>query len=163
MGATNSTETDAILNTPSRGALRGITQIDCTTKQPICARYTRIPYALPPTGPRRWQRPVALPADFSFNDPTTGQPGDYTEFGNVCPQPIYGHGVVELKNELAAKEPEMRQSEDCLYLNVWVPEGKVPEGGWPVQIYLREFEPIPLFLLQTLACYISRELPLTSS
>ncbi|KAE8452466.1 hypothetical protein EG329_000368 [Mollisiaceae sp. DMI_Dod_QoI] len=135
MGATNSTQRDVFLNTP-KGALRGITQIDCITGQPVCTRYTRIPYALPPTGLRRWTRPAALPADFSFNDLTTGEPGNYQEFGNVCPQPEYGHSAAVLENENAAEKVEMKQSEDCLYLNIWIPAGQAPEGGWPVQIYL---------------------------
>lgn len=138
MGATNSTNREINLKTSSRGALRGITQIDQTSGQPVCSRYTRIPYALPPTGSRRWCRPVALPVDFSFNDSTTGEPGNYTEFGNVCPQPQYGHSAAALENKNAAPEPEKKQSEDCLYLNMWVPAGKAPEGGWPVQIYLRK-------------------------
>jgi carboxylesterase type B len=28
------------------------------------------------------------------------------------------------------------ESEDCLYLNVWVPAGDAPEGGFPVMFWL---------------------------
>jgi carboxylesterase type B len=28
------------------------------------------------------------------------------------------------------------ESEDCLYLNVWVPTGDAPDGGWPVMFWL---------------------------
>lgn len=136
MGATNSTEREAILHTQSRGSLRGTQRVDRTTGLPVYTRYTRVPYALPPIASQRWRRPVALPADFSFSNQKTGEPGDYTIFGNACPQPLYGHSAVVLENELAAKEAEATYGEDCLYLNVWVPEREAPEGGWPVQIYL---------------------------
>lgn len=139
MGATNSTCREAVLDTGSRGALRGITYTDRTTGQPACSRYTRIPYAFPPVGSRRWRRPVALPADWSFNDSATGEPGNYTEFGHTCPQPVYGDSAARLENELAAEEAQMGRSEDCLYLNVWVPEGQPPPGGWAVQVYIRKF------------------------
>lgn len=138
MGATNSTEREVVLNTPARGSLRGIQQADHTTGLPVLTRYTRVPYALPSTASRRWRRPVALPSDFTFSDLKTGEPGNYTKFGKACPQPPYAHSTVVLKNELAAKEEETSYGEDCLYLNIWVPEGKAPDGGWPVQIYLRK-------------------------
>jgi carboxylesterase type B len=72
MGATNSTQREVILNTPSRGSLRGIQQADRITGLPVLTRYTRIPYALPPIASRRWQRPFALATDFSFSNLQTG-------------------------------------------------------------------------------------------
>jgi carboxylesterase type B len=34
-------------------------------------------------------------------------------------------------------------SEDCFQVNVWVPVGDAPEGGWPVLFYIRTFNPHP--------------------
>lgn len=137
MGATNSTQALSTLET-SKGSLTGLLQSDAATGEPVCTRYTAIPYALPPVGARRWKRPTSLPDDFTFNK-QDGNAGDYTQFGNICPQPVYGHGAVRLPNKSAAPEPENVQSEDCLYLNIWVPAGDAPEGGWPVQFFIREY------------------------
>ncbi|KAL3418546.1 carboxylesterase-lipase family protein [Phlyctema vagabunda] len=134
MGATNSILGTARLPT-SKGTLQGRSETDPISKKLVCTRYTRVPYALPPTGARRWQKPVPLPAEFSFTS-EDGNAGDYTEFGNVCPQPIYKHGSVVLPNDKAAPPHVRNYSEDCLYLNIWVPAGEVPEGGWPVQAYI---------------------------
>lgn len=30
-------------------------------------------------------------------------------------------------------------------MNIWVPAGDVPEGGWPVQVYIREMTQFFLF------------------
>ena len=49
--------------------------------------YLGIPYALAPTGQRRWRKPEALPSDYSYE--VSGEPRDCTEFGNICPQEIY--------------------------------------------------------------------------
>jgi para-nitrobenzyl esterase len=65
------------------------------------AAFRGIPYAEPPTGPRRWQPTVpAAPWD---------QLRDATQFGANCPQPSRG----------ADPGP---QSEDCLTLNVITPD-----------------------------------------
>ena len=32
--------------------------------------------------------------------------------------------------------PMPEESEDCLYLNVWAPSKKAPEGGWPVMFWI---------------------------
>ena len=135
MGASNSIESSWILKT-SKGSLRGIQVAESDSNKPLFCRYTRIPYALPPVGDLRWRRPRPLPSDYSFNN-SSGQPGDFTKFGPVCPQPVYDSGAA-LDNPSAAPPIENVQSEDCLYLNIWVPIGEPPDGGWPVQIYLRE-------------------------
>ena len=138
MGATQSTQHSYTLETPS-GSLRGLEFRSKSTGHPVYRRYTRIPFALPPTGHLRWKRPQPLPTDFSFST-TKGQPGDYTQFGPVCPQPIYPMGPAYMDNPDAAEPIENVMNEDCLYLNVWVPvvdEGKVPEKGWPVQVFIR--------------------------
>ncbi|KAF7513340.1 hypothetical protein GJ744_009761 [Endocarpon pusillum] len=146
MGAANSTQSFVTLDTP-RGSLRGIQLSDAQTGKPVYHRYTRIPYALPPVGPLRWRKPHHLPDDFSFSCNTNeAEPGDYTSFGPVSPQPIYNHESPRLYPPEAAPEPVNVQSEDCLYLNVWVPAGRDrerPAAGWPVQFYIRSLSPFP--------------------
>jgi Carboxylesterase family len=146
MGATNSTQSEVILKT-SKGSLRGLQLSDAQTGEPAYRRYTRIPYALPPLGPLRWQKPQALPEDFSFNV-EHDEPGDYTSFGPICPQPVYDLVSGRIKNPDAGPEQENVQSEDCLYLNIWVPagrDGERPEGGWPVQFFIRSFSSSSFF------------------
>lgn len=65
-----------------------------------------IPYALPPTGERRWKAPDALPAWKGTRDAKT--------FGASCYQPRSRPGSI-YASELGP------MSEDCLSLNVWAP------------------------------------------
>lgn len=41
-----------------------------------------------------------------------------------------------MSNPSAAPPFDNVQDEDCLYLNIWVPAGPAPKGGWPVQVYI---------------------------
>jgi para-nitrobenzyl esterase len=68
--------------------------------------FRAIPYALPPTGVRRW-RPPAPPASWSAVR-------DARAFSPQCLQPPYPEQSVFAR-------PDRPQSEDCLYLNVWTP------------------------------------------
>lgn len=133
MGATQSFEHPHVLET-SQGKLQGIEQRDSSGK-PICHRYLKVPYALPPVGSLRWRRPQPLPSNFTFNS-SSGSPGDYTKFGPICPQPHYTHDIALVENHSAAPPIENVQSEDCLYLNIWVPAGNPPADGWPVEFYI---------------------------
>ncbi|KAJ9653443.1 hypothetical protein H2198_007391 [Neophaeococcomyces mojaviensis] len=133
MGATHSKTTSYVLET-KKGKLRGIEQKDANGK-PILYRYAKIPYARPPVGDLRWRRPQPLSSDFSFST-ASGEPGDYSQFGPICPQPEYGHGAAVLENPDAAPKIENTQSEDCLYLNIWVPASSPPPSGWPVQFHI---------------------------
>src|SRR3954464_1760761 len=63
-----------------------------------------IPFAAPPVGPLRWRPPQALVAWSGVRDATV--------FGAECPQTQYPAGSVYIR-------PIQRQSEDCLFLNVW--------------------------------------------
>ena len=74
-----------------------------------------IPFAAPPVGALRW-RPPAPAADWTT-------PLDARQFGPDAPQ---------------APHPDLRgrgMDEDCLYLNVWAPEGADP-GSLPVMVWL---------------------------
>lgn len=70
--------------------------------------YKGIPYALPPTGPRRWRPP----------EPVAPWQGvrDAIDSGPACFQPPRRSGSIYDRPLTAA-------SEDCLYLDIWAPEG----------------------------------------
>lgn len=135
MGAAQSIDTP-YLHTTTRGRLRGLRQCDNTGKT-ICYRFSRVPYALPPVGNLRWRRPQTLPENFTFNAPS-GEPGDYTAFGPICPQPnhLFNFRKAAADGIPSPIEVPFEQGEDCLYLNIWVPPGPAPADGWPVQIHI---------------------------
>ncbi|CCG84808.1 protein of unknown function [Taphrina deformans PYCC 5710] len=87
-------------------------------------RFLGIPYALPPTGQYRFQKPRKLPQDYQY-----GEDGklECKTFPAVCPQPIY-----KMNNTPMPQPPGTKFSEDCLYVNIWIPKGIPPAGGWPV-------------------------------
>ncbi len=92
--------------------------------------YKGIPYAAPPVGDLRWRAPQPpAPYDGVLK-------ADH--FGNICWQtlpkpdvPIMGRFVKEFYSDPDFL-PEM--SEDCLYLNIWVPDGA--DGSCPVGFYI---------------------------
>lgn len=103
------------------GFISGQEISDAATGQPLCNRYLGVPYAQPPIGPRRWALPQPLPAGFSYSSQSC-----YDSFAPQCLQPKYRH-----QYSIDPPEPP-RESEDCLYLNIWTPCGDPPEGGWPI-------------------------------
>jgi para-nitrobenzyl esterase len=76
-----------------------------------------IPYALPPTGTRRWKPPLDVP--------TWKETRDATNYGPACIQPKSRSDSIYLL-ELPAT------SEDCLSLNIWAPANarKAPVLVW---------------------------------
>jgi para-nitrobenzyl esterase len=85
---------------------------------PALKEYLGIPYAAPPVGELRW-RPPQPHARWH-------RPLDATHFGNHCPQRASFAGVASV-------------SEDCLYLNVYVPnEGPRPDAAkrLPVMVWI---------------------------
>ncbi|KAH7135042.1 paraben-hydrolyzing esterase precursor [Dendryphion nanum] len=101
-----------------RGFIEGITILD-KKSSPRCHYFGGLPFALPPTGEFRWAKPRPLPPCFRYG--TKVNPGRYVGSCNQCPQP---------------NNDEASWDEDCLQLNVWVPAGEVPKGGWPVLFWI---------------------------
>jgi para-nitrobenzyl esterase len=81
------------------------------------AVFKGIPYAAPPTGQLRWREPM----------PVRGWTGtrDATTFGAICPQNPSG----------PMPNPQALMSEDCLSLNVWIPEWPIG-GARPVLVWI---------------------------
>src|SRR6266851_5213905 len=96
-------------------------------------QYLGIPYAAAPVGNLRWlppQPPARFKALFQA-----------TQFSNVCTQLLFGLGPLS-------------GSEDCLYLNVYVPDTDSPAHGFPVMVWIHgggltwgagsQYDPTPL-------------------
>ena len=82
--------------------------------------YKGIPFAAPPVGDLRW-KPPAPPT------PWEGE-RDATEFGASCHQaPAADEGFYA--------QPELTESEDCLFLNIWAPADRV-DAGSPVMVWI---------------------------
>ncbi len=76
--------------------------------------YRGIPYAAPPVGPLRWEPPQTP-------TPWLGTL-DATQFANHCPQNASYSGIAST-------------TEDCLYLNVFVPKNTAPNANLPVMVW----------------------------
>lgn len=94
------------IRTTAQGQVQGL--LEKSTES-----YLGIPFAAPPVGPRRWQPPGA-PSNW------TGV-RQATSFGNSCFQ---GHDAFTFATNV---------SEDCLYLNVYVPSKPSKAGPLPVR------------------------------
>ncbi|HXA40319.1 MAG TPA: carboxylesterase family protein [Phenylobacterium sp.] len=92
----------------AQGTLHG------ATAGPV-ASFKNIPFAAPPVGDLRW-RPPQSPASW------TGV-RDATAYGPMCMQ-------------MRQVTPDVKQSEDCLTLNVWTPAGFKPGGKLPVMVFI---------------------------
>ena len=94
------------------GILRGVTEGDVTS-------FKGIPFAAPPVGEFRWRPP----------QPVTPWEGvrDAKEFGPSCAQGGWG---------AAPGTIQAGSSEDCLYLNVWLPAGTKPGAKLPVMVWI---------------------------
>jgi len=110
-----------LLDLQSKGYIEGLCITAKSSGTKACYYYGGLPYALPPTGPLRWQRPRPLPPFYRYG--TKAHPGRFTGATGVCPQ-------------LGRGPPSPQSAEDCLQLNVWVPAGAAPPAGWPVYFFI---------------------------
>ncbi|KRB80732.1 carboxylesterase [Sphingomonas sp. Root710] len=94
---------------PPAGKLRGVREDGMSV-------FRAIPYALPPTGARRWRPPVAMPR---WDGVRAAQ-----QAGVACMQPPMTPGIYD--------RGQMRMSEDCLTLDVTAPPNarKAPVMVW---------------------------------
>ncbi|XP_078117820.1 neuroligin-4, X-linked-like isoform X1 [Sander vitreus] len=122
----------------AQGRIRGIlTPLPSDLLGPVI-QYLGVPYARPPTADRRFQPP----------EPPLPWPGirNVTQFAPVCPQSLDERSMLGdmmpswlTANLDIAATYLTHQSEDCLYLNIYVPteEDIHEEGGQrPVMVYV---------------------------
>ena len=109
------------------GDIRGILNKDGNVEI-----FAGIPFAAPPVGDLRWKEPQdvipwtgILEADHFAPMAMQKENGRFFQF--------LMNMYTGSKNDRTYKGP---MSEDCLYLNLWRPVGKAPEGGWPVLVYV---------------------------
>ena len=86
-------------------------------------KFLGIPYALPPTGHFRFSKPRKLPEDYAYGNGLL----DCTRLRPACHQP---------DNLLTHTGKSIEYSEDCLFLNIWVPADPPPTRGWPVLAWI---------------------------
>lgn len=92
----------------AQGALHGATAGAVTS-------FKGVPFAAPPVGDLRWRPPQAPAAWTGVRDATA--------YGPMCMQ-------------MRQVTPDVKQSEDCLTLNVWTPAGFKPGGKLPVMVFI---------------------------
>lgn len=86
------------------------------TQQNGVYQFLGMPYAAPPVGERRWQPPTPPSAWEGVRDATV--------FGNAA-----------IQTRVTDFDPGAKQSEDCLYLNIWSPTLD-PDANLPVMLWI---------------------------
>ena len=100
-----------VVNTSS-GKIRGVIEGSVSI-------FKGIPFAAPPVGEYRWRPPRPVPAWEGVRDAN--------EFGPNCAQAGWGAAPGTIAEG---------SSEDCLYLNLWIPAGTTPEAKLPVMVWI---------------------------
>jgi len=109
------------VNLAFRGFAEGLTHLD-SDSQPLCHYFGGVPYALPPVGSLRFQKPQPLPPCHRYG--SKAHPGRFTRGCGICPQP----------GSSAETLDQGSWDEDCLQSNIWVPAGDAPAQGKPTPL-----------------------------
>ena len=120
----DTTSSTVRLSIPTLGELRG--RVDAASD---VLSFYGVPYASPPVGPLRWKAPVDITASNWPGSPSSSQTdGVYnaTSRQSDCVRGTF------------PPDGTLRGSEDCLYLNIFVPATNVslPAAGFPVLFYI---------------------------
>jgi para-nitrobenzyl esterase len=99
--------------TTANGVLEGVVSADGLVRT-----FKGIPYAAPPVGPLRWKPPQPAPA-----------------WTGVRPAINYGPRAMQGRIYSDMIFHDNGPSEDCLYLNVWIPEN-APTNKLPVMVWI---------------------------
>ncbi|KAF4528619.1 hypothetical protein B566_EDAN009223, partial [Ephemera danica] len=114
-----------VINITGQGQVSG-SEVSITRAQRVIL-YPAIPFAQPPLGALRFHPPVTQPLPSWSDKRTASSPAP------ACPQSPDIEYERLATSVLGTSLSE--QSEDCLYLNVVVPDGNAPSDGWPVVVW----------------------------
>ncbi|KAJ5788354.1 hypothetical protein N7457_003344 [Penicillium paradoxum] len=106
-----------------RGTIQGITISNPSESKDLCHYFGGVRYGLAPS--QRWRRAQPLPASFTYGSEEA--PGRCDGGAGLCPQPGFLH--------ISPENPDA-WDEDCFQCNIWTPVGDVPDGGWPVFVFI---------------------------
>lgn len=129
-----------MITIPSQGPIEGIpVPLGAFADLPSCTvtAYLGIPFAQPPTGERRWKRPQTPPPSWSHGQPRRSR---------WAKEPIQNYDLVRMfgmhmrGDDALDDDPggrdETLADEDCLYLNIWVPQGVEAGANVPVLVWV---------------------------
>ena len=108
-------QSDIDVVTTKNGQIRGSTQTD--KHGSVFQTYLGVPYAQPPVGNLRLEKPVPMSSWTGVRNATA--------FGHICMQPKKYSKSVEPTPQWAKMTSQLGLSEDCLYLNIYVPGRRV--------------------------------------
>ncbi|XP_060617023.2 cholinesterase-like [Anolis sagrei] len=117
--ASNAASKDDLVVDTSSGPIKGRS---LTVGSGTVRAYLGIPYAKPPLGKLRFQKPLP-------HQPWR-QIFKATNFGNACSQSVLSHAF-----EAKLWNPNRPLSEDCLFLNIWVPRTQ-PSVTIPILVWI---------------------------